>query len=181
MVVGEDVAVVGDDEAGAGRRLGHGLAEVVGGDNFGGDAHGGAHIGLIDLGGGQGVLGGDVGYIDHSGGPLSLHQGGGASAVVSGEGGHAGPSGHAAHQGADQAQGHDLPAEGLFLFGLLVPGLLHHMAGRFDGLLPRLVGAVIIIAIVHNARSFLCFSISLIVVKDTQKICPLREETSDVF
>ena len=62
-----------------------------------------------------------------------------------------------------------------------VPGLLHHMAGRFDGLLPRLVGAVIIIAIVHNARSFLCFSISLIVVKDTQKICPLREETSDVF
>ena len=104
MVVGEDVAVLGDDKAGAGGRAGDGLAKDVGADDVHGDAHAGADILGVNLRGGQFLL------RVHRGG---VHLGGGSVAGVNGGPISAGDGivhrmGQTAHQGAHQTQGHDL-------------------------------------------------------------------------
>ena len=114
MVVREDVAVLGDDKAGAGRsRLGL-IAEIVGGHR-GPDTDGGVHGGGIDLRGAHGRL-------------MRLGAGQLDGALLAGGIGGAQPDGH--DQGQSQQHGAE-PAQAaagaclLFVQGLIVLRILH--------------------------------------------------------
>ena len=60
VVVGQDIAVIGEDEAGACRRAGGLLAPEIGGDQAGDNAHGRIYIGGIDLCAGEDLAGVDL-------------------------------------------------------------------------------------------------------------------------
>ena len=147
MVVGDDIAVIREDEAGTGSRGLGLLAPEVGGHGRGHDAYGRIDVGGVDLSGGK-LLGGiDLLDLQHAGFPDSLHDGGHA---VSGDDGlgqvppgqrraqEAAAHTHAAaKQGTDQGQRHTLLAA-VFLVRLL--GLVNRGHIRRDipvGLLLR--------------------------------------------
>ena len=115
------------------------------------DAHRGAQVGGVDLRGGEQLIAGDIGHADGGGGTGALVDGGGAAVQGAGGHGHAAASHHAAHQGANQAQGGHLGAGAL---PLVLPGrLVHGTAGGLNGILPRLV-APVMVAVIHIHRSF---------------------------
>ena len=167
MVVGEDIAVLRDDKAGAGRRPLHLLTPVVGGDQLGGDAHGGVKVGGVDLGQGQGLFGGDVGYADHRGGVGAFVEGG--TACQSGDISDRRAAGHAAQKGADQSQSHQ-PAGVLFGGGSL------RLSGR-GGNGKKLVAGVVVI--VHKRLLLCCFLCNSLYF--TIELCPENEETLLLF
>ena len=128
MLVGQDVAVGGQNEAGARRSGGRGLTEEVVAGDLGGDADRGIDVLLIDLGGGHqraglnacGFDGGTLcaGYQDRCGAGRRRGSGSGLGAVSHRQ--HAACADHAAKHGADQAQGDDALAEAVGLFPLLL-------------------------------------------------------------
>ena len=128
VVIGDDIAVIREDEAGTGRRGLGLLAPEVGGHGRGHDAYGRVDVGGVDLSGGKLLGGVDLLDLQHAGFPDSLHDGGhtvpgddGLGQVPPGQrrAQEAAAHTHAApHQGTDQGQGHALLAAA-FLVGLL--------------------------------------------------------------
>ena len=128
MVVGDDIAVIREDEAGTGRRGLGLLAPEVGGHGRGHNTNGRVDVGGVDLSGGKLLGGVDLLDLQHAGFPDSLHDRGhtvsgddGLGQVPPGQGRaqEAAADAHAAaQQGADQGQGHALLAAA-FLVGLL--------------------------------------------------------------
>ena len=161
VVVGDDVAVLGEDKAGAGGRRGGGLAEDVhrgGGD---GDAHAGAQVGGIQLLGSHGLAavavhhGLDLGVLHR------LVNGGGTGAVEVAVQGRAAHARAAAYDGTGQDQSCDALAAALFTGGL--PGL-DRSAASGDGVAVvtkaapvSVVLAVIKIEVVHTGQTPLKF------------------------
>ena len=116
MVVGQDIAVGGEDQAGAGSCRSGLIAPEVGGDG-GGDANGGIDVSGIDLSRRQFLAGVDVGNVDDSVFPDALQNRGGLFFAALGPGIQeaAAESCQTAYQGADQDQRHRPQALVLFL------------------------------------------------------------------
>lgn len=128
VVIGDDIAVIREDEAGTGRRGLGLLAPEVGGHGRSHDTNGRVDVGGVDLSGGKLLGGVDLLDLQHAGFPDPLHDGG---HTVSGDDGlgqvppgqrraqEAAAHTHAAsQQGTDQGQCHALLAA-VFLVGLL--------------------------------------------------------------
>lgn len=136
VVVGEDVAVFGDHEAGTGGGAGDGLAEDVGADNIDGDTDAGVDILGVDLCRGQLFRGIHRGRVHLGGRPVA---GVDRCLIPAGETGIDG-LGQPAQQSTHQAKGHDL--DRALLLGR------HGLAAAFVfvvvvGILPVHAGAVV--------------------------------------
>ena len=158
MVVGENIAVGGDDESGAGGG-GCGLeAPEVGGDG-GGDAHGGIDVGGVNLSRGHFLAGvhGDGFQLGRLAQTLHHHSQLLLAVILSAQahplGQHHAAGAHgAADEGEAQGQGND-PSGLMFFLGLFRSGMgclvfRHHRIGLpgFLGLLIRLV----LFIFIHN-------------------------------
>ena len=135
MLVGDDIAVLGDDEAAAGGGGLHLLAEDVGGHGGAVDGYHAVHRGGVHLGGGHQGLAVHGFDADGRGGAAGFLDGGFAGLAGQGR---AAETAQAAHQGTAQDQGRDLGA-GLFPEALPVglgnPGFILIIAGGAGGLI----------------------------------------------
>ena len=161
MVVGEDVAVLAQHEAGPGGGRLHRLAvKVVPGGGGGADGHDAVDIGRVDL------------RVAHGGFPVYIpqgHLGHGAVGNVDlalvpsglGHGPHGPAPRRAAKQGAAQSQGGDLQAQAVFLhrlhlkFGPLGAGLSagadgFPLVGEFAAVLAVGVVVQVVFIVIHN-------------------------------
>ena len=150
VVVGQDIAVLGEDEAGTGRGGGGLEAPVVGGDG-GGDADGGIDVGGVNLRGGHflaGVHGDGVqdalfpDALKHGGFVLAHRAGLAAAAFIPDD---AACPQSTAQQGEHQRQRADAKPHAVFLFPLLRRG------GRVNGNFLRrgFVRVIVIVGIVE--------------------------------
>ena len=119
MMVGDNIAVLGNDKAAAGRSRLHPLPENVGRHGGAVDAHHAAHRGGVHLGGGHKRLAGDLFHRNLLDGAVTLVNGSAAAHTNASCQGSAAETRAAAYQRAGQQQGSYLYTA-LFPYGILL-------------------------------------------------------------